>query len=363
MKILVVGKFYVEGFARHIGQTLEQMGHEVFRFEPGVKRKPTSGVLRQTFESITTRLHRTADQIDLYRKWSLRGLLQLARQARPDLIISCYDYLRPAEVVSLKRHSDARVVMWYPDALINFGRSYFMEAPYDALFFKDPYIVNKLDGVLGSPVFYLPECFNPLVHRLSETGLTQSDFQQYGCDITTAGNMYAYRIAFFRRLADFEIKLWGSAMPSWIEAPEVRRMHQGEYVVESDKAKAFLAAKVVLDNVHPAEIWGINCRAFEAAGVGGFLMVDWKPGLSQLFEDGEEVVSFRDMEDLRENLEYYLEQPTQRQRIAQAGQRRAHADHTYRVRLQLLIDTMEGRQDGFPPPAIGWLPVDDPRGS
>ncbi|QDG51682.1 glycosyltransferase [Persicimonas caeni] len=363
MKILVVGKFYVEGFARHIGQTLEQMGHEVLRFEPGVERKPTGGFLRRKLESVTTRMHAAAEHIDVYRKWSLRELTELARRARPDLIISCYDFLRPAEVASLKKLADARVVMWYPDALVNFGRSHFMVAPYDAIFFKDPYIVEKLDGVIDSPVFYLPECFNPLVHRADASESEGPLRNKYHCDITTAGNMYAYRVAFFRHLTDYNVKLWGNPLPSWIDAPEVRAMHQGEYVVEADKAEAFLGAKIVLDNMHPAEVWGINCRAFEVAGIGGFLMLDSKPGLHQLFTDGEEVVSFRSVDDLRAKIDYYLERPDERRRIAQAGRRRAHAEHTYEARLRLLFATLEGQRDGFERPEIACQRVHAAQGA
>ena len=35
MNILVIGKFYSEGFALHILETLVKMGHDVKRFEPG----------------------------------------------------------------------------------------------------------------------------------------------------------------------------------------------------------------------------------------------------------------------------------------------------------------------------------------
>lgn len=37
MNILVIGKFYTEGFALHIAETLSTMGHTVRRFEPGCK--------------------------------------------------------------------------------------------------------------------------------------------------------------------------------------------------------------------------------------------------------------------------------------------------------------------------------------
>ena len=35
MNILVIGKFYIEGFALHIAETLVGMRHTVYRWEPG----------------------------------------------------------------------------------------------------------------------------------------------------------------------------------------------------------------------------------------------------------------------------------------------------------------------------------------
>lgn len=361
MKILVIGKYYVEAFARHIQQTLEHMRHEVVVFEPGVDRQPKATWLRRKYEAVTTHLDAAAEHFSLYRRVRLRGLMDLASQAQPDLIISCYDYLRPDEVARLKDLTRAKIVLWYPDALINFGRSQFMVAPYDALFFKDSYVVDRLDGVVRAPVFYLPQCFNPLVHRAPASGETAED-QAYRCDITTAGNMYAYRVAFFEHLADYDVKLWGNPLPAWIDSPSVRAMHQETYVVEEEKARAFRAAKIVLNNMHPAEIWGVNCRAFEVAGVGGFLMLDWKPGLGQLFEDGHEVVTFTDLQDLRAKIDRYLGNPDARQRIARAGERRARREHTFEHRLTLLIDTVFAEADGFPRPRIEAPSLKPPRG-
>ena len=77
-------------------------------------------------------------------------------------------------------------------------------------------------------------------------------------------------------------------------------------------------------------------------------MIDWRPGLEQLFEDGKELISFRGMNDLREKADYWLNHPEERLAIADAGKRRAHAEHTYRLRLSLLLDSLAQRANGFP---------------
>ena len=222
-----------------------------------------------------------------------------------------------------------------------------MNAPYDGLFFKDPYIVHVLAGVVASPVYYLPECFNPERHCLPEGEVPGAE---YRCDITTAGNQHSWRVAFYKHLAGYDVKLWGPPAPLWMPAGSVAAMHQGRLVLNQDKARAFLGAKIVLNNLHYGEIWGLNVRTFEAAGIGAFQMVDWRPGLGQLFEDGKELVSFKRMDDLREKVDYWLNHPEERLAIANAGKIRAHAEHTYRLRLSLLLDSLAQRANGFPMP-------------
>ena len=121
-------------------------------------------------------------------------------------------------------------------------------------------------------------------------------------------------------------------------------------MLNQDKARAFLGARIVLNNLYYGEIWGLNVRTFEAAGIGAFQMVDWRLGLDQLFEDGKELISFRGMNDLQEKVDVWLNRSEERLAIANAGKRRAHADHTYRLRLSLLLDTLAQRTNGFPMP-------------
>ena len=81
-------------------------------------------------------------------------------------------------------------------------------------------------------------------------------------------------------------------------------------------------------------------------------MVDWRPGLYQLFEDGKELITYRSMADLKEKIDYWLPREAERRIIAEAGIRRAHEEHTYALRLGLLLDTLAGTQLGYPTPQI-----------
>jgi spore maturation protein CgeB len=350
MNILLIGKFYIEGFALHIAEALSSMGHMVSRFEPGFYSGRTTGRLGHRLDQVRSVIHAASDNVPTVRARRMRALWKIIEQSQPDVVIVCHDFLWPTEVAELKRRTKAQIAMWFPDHLANFGRGYFMNAPYDGLFFKDPYIVRMLSDVLKSPVYYLPECFNPNRHWLPENANPHD--QPYACDIATAGSQHSWRTAFYNHLSQFDVKLWGNPAPLWLMPGTTAKMYQGRPVYDHEKVRAFRGARVIVNNLHYAEIWGVNARCFEAAGAGAFQMVDWRPGLSQLFTDGKELVAFRSMSDLKDKLAYWLPREEERRTIAEAGMRRAQSEHTYSLRLLLLLNTLAGKDTGFSLPSI-----------
>jgi spore maturation protein CgeB len=344
MNVLVVGKFYVEGFALHIAETCSDMGHAVLRFDPGPSPSASGRGLRHRISQFRQLIYSTTTKIPVLRAREMLGLWKIAARSPLDLVIVCHDFLQPEEVETLKQRTGAQVVLWFPDPIGNFGSAYFMNAPYDVLFFKDPYIVYKLKELLKNRVCYLPECFNPKRHWLLES----EDNPAYHCDLTLVGNLHSQRIALCNNLAEWDVKLWGKPARDWMRLKEAARMYQGRPVYDHDKVRAFRGAKIVINDLRVSEIWGLNVRAFEVAGAGGFQLIGWRGGLQQLFSDGEEIVSYRGLSDLKSKIEIFLKDNDRRKAIAAAGMRRAFAEHTYELRLKLLIETTMGAASGFP---------------
>jgi spore maturation protein CgeB len=79
-----------------------------------------------------------------------------------------------------------------------------------------------------------------------------------------------------------------------------------------------------------------NIRLFEATGVGTCLLTDWKKDLHELFEPESEVVSFRSPDECAEKARWLLDRPDDCRRIAEAGQERTLANHTYANRAEQL---------------------------
>ncbi len=339
MKILLYGKIFPDSFARNIAVTLERMAHTVCALEDSPQLRHRN----RYWQAFWWFLPRVVPALEAR---GHRRLLQAAREFSPDLILLTDGLVPPAVVKELRRRSGARIALWFPDHLANLGRQYLLGSELDAWFFKDPYMVRVFRQKLGINAHYLAEACNPLWHHRVE--LTPAERRKYKCDLTTAVNMYYYRARILEMFQDYDLKIWGAPYASWLESP-LHRRYGGIYVVEEEKAKAFNAAKIVLNTMFYSEIEGVNCRLFEAAGCGAFQVADWRPALPEIFEPEHEIVTFRTREELKEKVDYYLARPEERREIADRAYARAQREHTYEVRLRKMFEILGlGSKAGIP---------------
>jgi spore maturation protein CgeB len=330
MRILVVGPQFPDSFSRNIVVTLRQMGFDVYTDYPGVH----GGRLDQGLNPFLSLGARIWPPFETFMQ---DRLCRRARGVKPDLVLVTYCGLTPHTVKRLREISPA-VAAWYPDASANLGREYLLASDYHCWFFKEPRTVTLFRENLGLPAYFLPECCNPAWHQRVE--LTEKDLRSYSCDVAVAGNCYYYRLRMIEDLSAFDLSIWGGTAARWIDHP-LLRFHRHHYVAEIEKAKAFRAAKIVLNTFSHKETDSVNCRLFEATGCGGFVLTENRPSLHDFFVPGSEVAVFNGRQELLEQVRYYLSHPKERETIASRGYERAHREHTYKVRLRRLLEIVE----------------------
>jgi spore maturation protein CgeB len=98
--------------------------------------------------------------------------------------------------------------------------------------------------------------------------------------------------------------------------------------------------RVVL-NIHAdsSPLFASNMRLFETTGVGTCLLTDWKDNLCELFDPEKEVVTYRTPEECAEKAHWLLNNPTDMEKIAMAGQSRTLREHTF-TRRAFQLDTL-----------------------
>jgi hypothetical protein len=86
-----------------------------------------------------------------------------------------------------------------------------------------------------------------------------------------------------------------------------------------------------------ARIANSKGRDIECPGVGACYLTTYHWEMTQMFEIGKEVLCYRNVEELIELHSYYSRRPDTCLAIARAAHRRAHAEHTWEIRLRTLF--------------------------
>jgi spore maturation protein CgeB len=328
------------------------MGHTTFNFDPTIKYKYSRTTFGRRLHQLNHLVVNILTNTQYYRERRKKRLFRFVNDLKIDLTITTHDFLYPDEITLIKEKWKSPIVMWFPDAIGNANKSLFMLSDYNYVFFQDPYAVYILNNQYNKKnVLYMPECCNPQFHKTII--LNTSDNKKYNCDISTYGNPHNFRSYFFSQLLEYnyKIKIWGHQPPFWQKNEKVNRLYKGEYLVNEEKAKSVLASKINLNTLVPGGIYGLNARAFEIAGIGGFQLIHWRPGLADLFDDGKELVSFKNFNELLDKIKYYMNNDKERLRIAESGQRKAYSEHTFSLRLDLILETVFGNAKGFKLPS------------
>lgn len=326
MRVVVIGPTGPDTFADNVISSLRALGHEAHPAGPA-RRTPSSRRLSNLTNIASDRLGRLDEASQMH-------VVKTVQLMRPDLVLTIDGRLRPATVGQLQRHA-SHVALWFPDAVSNMGRHEMFLAPYSRIFLKNPALATQLASVHGLPVSYLPEAANPAWHRpVGDYGTEQH--------VVVVGNVHPTRAVLLHRLAQagIPLKIYGSPISDWIGFPELRTFHAGREVMREEKSAVFRGARAVLNNLHPAEWSGSNCRLFEATAAGGAVVTEWRDAMSGLYERDREVLGFTSFEELLRHCQVLLADPEPGLRLGDAAASRALADHTYQARLTTMLETL-----------------------
>ena len=99
-------------------------------------------------------------------------------------------------------------------------------------------------------------------------------------------------------------------------------------------AMVFNQSKIVFNTAHADDI---NMRVMEVMGTGSFLLTEDIPTIHELFTDGVNLVTYKNMDDAIEKAKYYIEHNEEREKIAKAGYDEVISKHTYDNRVDEVI--------------------------
>jgi len=323
--VLVVGFEQAADFGLDFRDELVAMGHEVRTF--AYRRANV--------------LYKNKSTKAAYQLFILRRLERLCVRWRPHLVLVLKGGpITPGLIRRVKARTDTLFLNVFPDNPLWMIPFEHIE-PYDVFFTKERYAMRELQLTGLRNLYYLPlYCVPSFQHPVALTPEEKSTLEG---TVALVGRHYPFRERFVRELTDYPLRVWG---PGWEHVTDVRvrSLVAGGAVGGHAKLKIYSGAPLSLNLHHPMnDVVGVNIRTFELAAAGACQVVDLKEELAALFKPGEELVAYRDLAELRRELDYHLAHPDEARAIGANARRRALAEHTARHRVQEMLAVMEQR--------------------
>lgn len=314
MKVVFVGNFRVPFTTENdLAWSYEKLGHKVIRMQEDYVR--TDDVLLQA---------KNADMLHYVHThgWETRGNITMAEVLRK---------LERAGIPTVSTHLDT----W-------FGLKRATDVANHP-FWQTQYVFTADGGAdewiksLGINHFYL------------KAGVVERDCfigdyrQEYAHDVVFVGSRnYHPEWPYRPQLVNWLERTYGSRFAHY--GGDGRGVVRGKQLND-----LYASAKVVVGdslnlNFDRQEYW--SDRIYETTGRGGFIIHPFIEGLQNDFDFDHELIvyQYRNFDELKSKIDYYLAYDVERERIQKAGHERTKRDHTYTNRVQQIIEIVMGNK-------------------
>jgi len=163
-------------------------------------------------------------------------------------------------------------------------------------------------------------------------------------NVIFVGSADLRRIFLLENIAD-NVSIYGNRWQrQWPLMSETLQQKVIDNPIWGEQLQAKLMASKIVLNITRIPFYGaetgINHRIFEAMSLGCFVLTDQCDEIAELFEVGEEIETYKGIDDLKQKVDYYLKHDDERQRIAQRGYQRFLKDYTWQTRSADLLTKM-----------------------
>tara|TARA_B100000131_G_scaffold263067_1_gene259758 strand:+ start:372 stop:1265 length:894 start_codon:yes stop_codon:yes gene_type:complete len=266
MKFLFVAVFDDEGISSNSSQAvgLEKLGHQVIRYNYRV-RANRIGFTNRDLE-----------------------LVDICNNENPDVtIFAKTNTINPQVFIECKKVS--KVCYWFPDPLQTYENQEFLQMTHLADFFCcDKQNVTEAALSINKNSYCVPDGFDPELEKPRDIAKD--------IDVSFIGSLHS----------DREEKIQKITKDVTVVTDAFGEKH----------SKIVSRSKI---NLNFCTTMGASDRTYKVLAAGGFYLTDDWIGRSEKFKDGIDLVIYKDIDDLNQKIEYYLNNDSEREKIAQSG--------------------------------------------
>lgn len=149
-----------------------------------------------------------------------------------------------------------------------------------------------------------------------------------------------YRMGFVAAIEDFEVSVYGKE--GWLAINKPNIKYKGFLDYKKDALALYLKSKINLNITHPQLVTAINQRVFDVSLCGGFVLNDFREDLNNLF--GDTVVSYKDISDMKQKIDYYIKNESERIDISFKAKECVLEKHLWKHRAASLMDFLKSKK-------------------
>jgi spore maturation protein CgeB len=332
---------------------LRDLGHDVVLFHFNIDAFHRCAEIDHADSRKWVNIHRPALEKALLEQ------IETAHRAAPVDVFLSYFYSAhcTAPTIMAIRAKGIKTINWYCNASYQLHLVADLAPAYDLCMVPEKERLEDYRRLGANPV-YCQEAANPRFYK--ELNLPKD------LGLVFIGASFANRAAYCRALYDarLPVDVWGNA---WSNPggplSAIKLLRFGKRQVERLRGKPYLPlkashgfcldeelvriynrAKIVLGfGVQPTAdfqskpVYQVRLRDFEAPMCGAFYLTEHQDELSEFFEIGREIETFRSQAELLDKARFYLSNDEARDRIRHAGHARALRDHTWQQRLTMVL--------------------------
>jgi len=210
---------------------------------------------------------------------------------------------------------------------------------YDKFFVFDSFYIDEIKRQGLKEVNYLPLATNP--RRFKEISLPKKDRKHYAYDICFVGAPYPNREEIFESLCEYNLGVFGDYWTKYFiqKGRKTPSYFKGKATGEIVN-KIYLCSKIVLNINDSQSMKGLNTRTFDIPACGAFEIIDYKESVEKHFEIDREMVTFSNVSELKNKIDFYLNNDALRKEISMRGKLRVLNEHTWVHRANEIITAL-----------------------
>jgi spore maturation protein CgeB len=262
-----------------------------------------------------------------------QSLLRLVDDFRPDLFLCVKGLNISAETIRAIASRGALTAGYWIDDPLDHARALLAGSAFDIYFTNDRGSVSRYTDEGFRRIYHLPSSADPeIFFPIPESTRIH--------DLTFIGTHSAWRESILSRLQDFDLRVHG---PGW-KRSSLRKDCIFPEAFGTQTNLLFNRTRINL-NIHNwfGKGTAMNLRLFEVPAAGAFLLTDWVEEIDGSYVDGEHLVCWRTVDELRERISCYLQNDVARERIALAGREHFLGNHSYERRAAFILEKAFGQ--------------------